>query len=76
MQLLCQSSTGQRPTGDPVCLISDGSPSFPSLGLASAENRGGPPARDPSPLGPHPFPLLSVQTLTAPRMLKDECPSF
>ena len=33
MQLICQSSTGQRPNGDPVCLISDGSPSFPSLGL-------------------------------------------
>lgn len=66
MQLICQSSTGQWPNGNPVCLISDSSPSFPTLGLASAENRGGPAACDPSPLGPHPFPLLSSANLASP----------
>ena len=61
MQLICQSSTGQQPKGNPVCPIGDGGPSFPTLGTASPENRGSPPARDPSPLAPRPFPLLALR---------------
>ena len=64
MQLVGRSCRGQQRNGSPGCPIWDGGPSFPTLGPARPENRGGLPARDPLPLVPHPFRLLPLRART------------